>query len=451
VESIVVRERERIAAPLARPRSKRWWIPILTFVVIAVVVWAVAAVSAAHLPRTEHYSPAPEHFIGGTLFEPWARWDGSWYRAIVDHGYVYYPGVQSSVAFWPSYPVVLTVLDPLSPSPYVTGSLVTLVSGLACAVLFYTWCLNRLGRRAATTSLLLFLVFPFAWYLYGAVYADAFTLAVMLAAFLALERDRLWLAGLFGLIASAGRPIGLIFAVALVLRLLERRNADQVVLLRAARSPSSLELVGEGPDGASVPPPPLGIRLAGRLIGGARRLARESATRFSLRRLRWSDAPILLVFGGFVAWCAYLWVRFGDALLWQHIQSVPGWDQGSGPHTWFKLFLVDQMFSDASSPFTWSKVAQGLLALGLLALVPSIARKFGWAYAVYTAGVLLLPILGTKDFMGTGRYLVVAFPAFAIVGAWLSDRPKLKVPILAASALLLAFLTSLFARGHYIA
>lgn len=450
MSSIVVRERERVAAPLARPQTKRWWVPVLAFVAIAVVLWAVAALAASQLPRTEQFSPAPEHFVGGPLFEPWARWDASWYRTIVEQGYVYYPGVQSSVAFWPSYPMVLELFDGISPSVYVTGSAVTAISGLACAVLFYAWCFARIGRRAATTSLLLLLMFPFAWYLYGPVYADAFCLAAILAAFVALERDRLWLAGIFGFIASGSRPIGLIVAVALVLRLLERRNAPRIAQLRRKRA-LDREVVLVAPDGATVPTPPLGLRMAGQVIEGSRRLAQDAATQFSPRRLVWSDARLLLAFGGFAAWCGYLWVRFGDPLLWEHIQSVPGWDQGSGPATWFKFFLIDQIVGDASSPFTWSKLAQGLLAISLLLLIPRVARRFGWGYAVFSAGVLLLPIIGTKDFMGTGRYMLVAFPLFAVVGEWLTDRPRLRVGLLIASGLTLVFLTSLFARGHYLA
>jgi hypothetical protein len=200
-----------------------------------------------------------------------------------------------------------------------------------------------------------------------------------------------------------------------------------------------------------VPPAPLGVRVAGSVIGAVRRVGREAATRFSPRSITVNDAPVLLAFGGFAGWCAYLWVRFGDPLLWEHIQSVPGWDQGSGPHTWFKVFLINQMVSDASSPFTWSKAAQGLVAVGMLLLIPRVARRFGWGYALFSLGVVLLPIVGTKDFMGTGRYLLVAFPIFAVVGEWLAQRGRLRLGVLAGSALLLVFLTSLFARGHYLA
>jgi hypothetical protein len=449
VSSIVVREREAVAAPVARPGRSRWWVPVLVFAAIAVVLWTVAALSAAHLGRTEQYSPAPAHFVGGALFEPWARWDASWYRTIVEQGYVYYPGVQSSVAFWPSYPVAIRAFSWLSPNVFVVGSLVSLASGLACAVLFHRWCRARMSDAASTTALLSLLLFPFVWYLFGAVYADAFCLALILASFLALERDRLWLAGIFGFVASAARPIGLIFAVCLVLLLIERRNADRIAAWR--RADDRDHGAAGAPDGASVPRAPFGVRVVGRAVGGARRFVSEATVRFSPRNLTWADSRVFLAFGGFVAWCTFLWVRFGDPLLWDHIQSVPGWDQGTGPKTWFKVFLLDQVVHDASSPFTWSKVAQGLFAIALLFAIPKVARRFGWAYAAFTAGVLLLPVVGTKDFMGTGRYLLVAFPVFALAGEWLAGRTRLRALALVTSGLLLVFLTSLFARGHYLA
>lgn len=448
-----VRERAPVAAVVDERTRARWWVPVVVFAVVAVVLWAVAALSAAHLPRTDDYTPAPEHFVGGALFEPWARWDAAWYRTIALDGYEYYPGVQSSVAFWPSYPLVLRALDPATPSPYVAGSLVTLASGLAAAVGFHAWCRRWFDVRTAATALGLLVLFPFAWYLYGPVYADALCLAAMVGAFLALEKDRLWLAGVLGLIGATARPIGIVFAVALCLRLVERRNLARA-RARSQQEPQPLAPDAAHaivPDGAVVPEPPLGVRLVGRGVERARALGREAVARFWPRGLHWSDAPVLLAAAGIVAWCGYLWLAFGDPLLWQEIQSVPGWDQGSGPPTWFKVFLLEQLVHDAGSPFTWSKLAQGVAAVGMLLLVPRIGRRFGWAYAAFTAGVVLVPLVGTKDFMGTGRYLLAAFPVYAVAGEWLAARPRARALTFVASGCLLVFLTTLFARGHYLA
>lgn len=446
----VVGQGSPVVAPASSPPRRRWWIPVAVFGAVAVALWLVAGWSASALPRTEAYSPAPEHFVGGWFFEPWARWDASWYRSIVTDGYVYYPGVQSSVAFWPAYPLALAVLEPLFPSPYVTGTVLTVLSGLAAVILFSRWASGWLGRSAALTATLVLALFPFAWYLYGPVYADAFCLAMVVGAFLAIERDRLWLAVAFGFVASASRPIGLVFAVALVLRYVELRNTRAQVTPPSPH-PGSRRGALAGPDGSRLPEPPYGVRLAHAAHERWTSLRDGLRWRFSPRRLRWSDAGVLLVFGGFAAWCAYLWWRFDDPFLWQRIQSAPGWDQGSGPSTWFKTYLVDQVLYDASSPFTWSKVVQGAVAVAMLLLVPHIGRRFGWAYALYTAGVVLVPILGTKDFQGTGRYLLAAFPVFAVVGEWLADRPRARVLFLTASGLLLVAGTSLFARGHYLA
>ncbi len=49
-------------------------------------------------------------------------------------------------------------------------------------------------------------------------------------------------------------------------------------------------------------------------------------------------------------------------------------------------------------------------------LLRRVHRRFGWGYLAYAAVVLAIPIIGTKDFMGTGRYVLVAFPVMAAAG-----------------------------------
>ena len=56
-----------------------------------------------------------------------------------------------------------------------------------------------------------------------------------------------------------------------------------------------------------------------------------------------------------------------------------------------------------------------------LFFVPAVARRFGWGYAGYVLVVMGIPLLGTKDFMSCGRYLLAAFPVFAVVGLGLAE------------------------------
>ena len=90
------------------------------------------------------------------------------------------------------------------------------------------------------------------------------------------------------------------------------------------------------------------------------------------------------------------------------------------------------------------------MLLAALVAVPWIIKRFGWAYGIYTAAVLAPALVGSQDFQGSGRYLLAAFPVFALVGAGLSTRPRLGVVVVAVSAILLVALTSLFARGYYL-
>jgi hypothetical protein len=61
--------------------------------------------------------------------------------------------------------------------------------------------------------------------------------------------------------------------------------------------------------------------------------------------------------------------------------------------------------------------------------------------------------VGSKDWQGTGRYLLAAFPVFAVLGLRLVERwsPTARRAVLAASTVMLVFLASGFARGFYLA
>ena len=63
--------------------------------------------------------------------------------------------------------------------------------------------------------------------------------------------------------------------------------------------------------------------------------------------------------------------------------------------------------------------------------------------------VLVIPIVGTKDFMGLGRYVLAAFPVFAAAGdALAGSRYRWHRPaVLGLSTVLLLVATALFAQG----
>ncbi|MGH9180225.1 MAG: hypothetical protein ACRDY5_00695, partial [Acidimicrobiales bacterium] len=163
-----------VAAPSPPPTPEKpsRWYPVVVFGALAVALFVVVGVSVLYLDLSR--TPQNWRLLRGIPFlEGWVRWDAGWYWWIARHGYFLEDARQSPVAFFPGYPLVLQALSPYTGGPMLAGILVTLSAGMGVAVLFFRWCAARLGVAAARTGLLLLLFYPFAYYLVGAVYADA--------------------------------------------------------------------------------------------------------------------------------------------------------------------------------------------------------------------------------------------------------------------------------------
>ncbi|WP_334142767.1 hypothetical protein [Rhabdothermincola sp.] len=392
--------------------------PVVAFLAVACWLALVVWVSDHWLERHPGYPVAPVPFRGSWLLGGWFRFDGGWYDLIARSGYYSLgPDQQSPVAFFPAYPLSMRAVGRVLGDEILAGIVITFVCGLVATVLVYRWTLDRLGPSAARTTVLLLVLFPYGWYLFGAVYADALFLVAVLAAFVLLERGHPVLAGIAGAVATAARPVALAVMVGLVAVLVERRGA--------LRNP---------------------------------------------RALKPADAGVLLSVTGLVAWSGYLWSRFGDPLLWVKIQRAAGWDQGSGPHTWFKVTFLQRLkhlpfwLSDSltgstthhpapwtESAYTLGLILQATLLLGFLALTVVVWKRLGWGYAAYAITLLVVPLLGTKDFQGVGRYLLAAFPCFAVLAILLEPRPRLRLATFIVSGMLLTLLASAYARGYYVA
>jgi len=363
------------------------------FLLITATLFVVARVSLSILPYTTQHS-RPDILADKLWFNGWFRWDASWYEHIAHRGYFEpFPGQQSPAAYFPMYPFLMRIWGAVFHARVLGGIFVTVVSGAAVAVLYSLWLREKVARPARWTALLLLLLYPFAYYLTGAVYADATFIAAVLAAFLLLERDLPVLAGLAGAAATATRPVGALLILPLVLRIVERR-------------------------------------------GG-------------WRRFRWRDAGILLTLAGVGGYSALCWARYGSPTAW--IEAQERWNQSPGPSTWFKTeFIRDlEMFSHTSHDLM-AYLSHPVLTLVALALVPRIVRRFGWSYGSYVLVVVGLSALSTQNFFGMSRYVLAAFPVFAVAAELLVRKPVLRSVWLGLSAALLVSATSLFARGFYL-
>lgn len=392
----------QVDVPRSRLSRGDRWFPFVLFAGVAGVVVLVSILAHAYLTLLH---PFHRHLQGDRWVDAFGWWDGWWYVGIAKRGYWFFrPDRQSPVAFFPAYPLAMQYLGRVVGGPLVAGFLITVACGLGVAVAFHRWCVVKLGSAKARLALALLLLYPFAFYLMGAVYADALFIVAALAAFLALEHDRPVLAGLAALVATAARPVGMALVLGLWVLYLERRGVF-------------------GPPGARFP-------------AQAR------------RRPRAADAGLLLAPMGMVAFCLFLWARFGEPFAFFDVAGAPGWDQPPGAHTWFKVHWVKAMWNGP-----WTNGHFGHLVINALATVvtaafiPLVFRRLGWGYGVYVVVAILATAAATKDFVGMGRYSVAAFPCFAMAADVLFRRPRLAWAVVGVSGVGLVILAQLHARG----
>jgi Mannosyltransferase (PIG-V) len=331
--------------------------------------------------------------------EIFAAWDSGWYFDIAQRGYYYRPDGESSIAFFPLYPMLIRAVA------WPFGSTERAIWGAGIFVSCATFALALLAlhdlarklagdRAIARRTVLYVAVFPFSLF-FTRVYAESLFL---LTSVLAISRayDGRWShAGVWGAAATLARPNGILVAIPLVL-----------------------------------------------LAIGQLRLAPAT--------LRARFAWLLLPPFAFAGYCAFVYTLSGDPLAWLSAQSHWAYSLGHAP--WQQLLkMVDRLvehglygyfFVTPMAPF---RLLHGIAAFAFLALTPAVFRRFGAPLGSYVLVSLLVP-LSASALEGVGRYASVLFPVFILAASWPS--PRLHEAILIGGALLLALLNCLFVTLH---
>lgn len=345
---------------------------------------------------------------GPRVFGAWSQFDGPEYLSIATRGYE-----QRQLVWFPLYPMGIRAVDAVVGNALHAAVALSALGGLASALLFWRWThLRAVAVAAPALALAVFLLYPYGWFLYGVVYADAVFTALCLGAFVAVERDRYLAAGLLAALATATRPSGFALVAGISLLALERSGV--------------------------LSPPPEGEGWAARL-----RLPVVVDRRAWRARLGWLQLGWL----GLATWCAWLWVSWGSPLMWVSEQENY---HDPGQATMVKQQYFAAFYESYDGRYLATTTAQLVLFTAFVLLSPAVARRFGWGYGAYVFLLAALPGFSSGTFMGIGRYLIPAFPVFALVGEWLAPRRVLRVAWLVAAAALVLVMVYGFARSWYL-
>jgi Mannosyltransferase (PIG-V) len=401
-------------------------------------------------------------WLGDLLAAPAARWDAAWYLVIARYGYRPELGAftSSRTAFFPLYPLGVRAITWLGAPPVAAGVALS-VAALALALYgMHRLTTLELAARAsmsaervaaaARAAVLLTAFAPMAFF-FSAVYSESLYLALSVGLFWSAREGRWMWVGVLGALAGATRSTGLVLALPALMIYLYGPRAD--------RSPDFDEDRLRRSRWATA---------GGGRVRAVRLLAGRLAPRYGVRR----DALwLLLLPAGVVLYGAFLGLSGGDPLAPLHAQGVWGrhfagpfvgvWDGLKAAFDGARQLLSLQRRHvyfpvAAGSPFV--EAGHNLeLAAFLLAAVPAVVgvlRRLPLAYGAYVVAALALPLsdpVRAQPLMSLPRFLLVLFPLFIWLAAWLSERPRAQTPVLVASGALMALSGAQFATWHWVA
>jgi hypothetical protein len=379
----------------------------ITAIIVQSLAFRILSALLAFLVNVALPDYRPDQFkpMSGTANQFWdtfVRHDSGWYYQIARDGYRFVVGgppvglgKPGKIAFFPVYPLLMRYAGRLfghgPAAPYLGGILVSWTAFAGAMVTLWYLARLDLDDERARRAVVLATVFPFAFF-FGAVYTESVFLLATVAAFYCFRPRRWALGGCAGAVATATRVNGILMLPALAW-------------------------------------------IAWR------------ETQPSLRDRLHAALGLLLATAGLGAYSLYIYRLTGNPLEWA--QSIERWNYYPGGTPWLGLArLVEAIATHPYQYFVSERLApfdtlNGLAALLFVSAIPFIWRRLGFAYALFMAANLWLP-LSSGQYEGLGRYCAVLFPFF-IWAAQLSAGTYGSA--LVVSAMLYPICLALFTKG----
>jgi len=347
------------------------------------------------------YGQLPDYdtFPANILLGVWLRWDAIHYLNIAKLGY--FQLSEGDSTFYPLYPILLRIVAiPLGNEYLLAALAISTVAAIAMLACIY-WLGNfYFGEDSGLWSTIALAVYPTALFLI-APFTESLFLALTMGAFIAAYQKRWWLMGLLGFFASLTRGPGLLTTIALAWIAYEQMRKNKPINL---------------------------IRLL-------------------ISRGFWLALPILGAF---------------TFLIWRSLEGLPPLgvihEQYSG-FRWITppigLFnAIQQWIKVHDLPTTldlWSIII--FLVLFGLMILRKRWRKPEWLLYM---GANLLLFMSKDSFVAsslqsTSRYVLVLFPAFLLIGDWLSRQSKRSLfSYLSISSIFLIVLSACYALWFFV-
>lgn len=377
---------------------KKFWQLGLSAVCIVSVWWVAVTLFAYY--RVAKYGVTPTFpYYNSLLIKTdavhavWGHFDGVHYLKLAEVGYVDI-GTQ---AFFPVYPLLIHGVHITTGLPYITaGRVVSYVS-----LVFAFLCLFYLFQNNAWRIMIPLLVFPTSFFLAG-IYTESLFLFETLLFFLLLRKKYFFAAALVAGIASGTRIVGSMLMLSLAIELWQSFK-------KAPTSKRPTQLITY-------------------------------------------TCYLILSISGLLAYVYFLWQRFGDPIMFIHVQSMFGSGRTNGQmiflpqvaYRYLRIFMTVRPVSFVLVRAVFEFVVFSLFGYVLC----RVWRRIPLSWSVYCLMSLLLPALsGTLS--SIPRYSLVIFPL--LISTIRFKSWPLRFIYYGFSLSLCLYLFSLFARGLFVA
>lgn len=339
----------------------------------------------------KYFLPEKTGYLGPTV---WVNFDGIHYLWIAQNGYGLY-----QQAFFPLYPFLIRWFSSFTHDFVFSGLLISHLAFLAALFFLYKLLILDYSPKFAKKVIIFLLIFPTSFY-FASLYTESLFLFLAIASFYFARTKRWFLAGILGGLASAVRVVGIFLFPALLVEWWEQNKIENLKL--------------------------------------------------KIKNL----AFISLVPLGLIYYMRYLALRWGDPLLFLHVQERFGAERTGG-----KIVLLYQVFwrylkmilTTKADPLYFVVWLEFLVAAGFLGLlIYGYFQKVRLSWLVFGALSYILPTL-TGTFSSLPRYVLVVFPGFIALGIFLEKYRNLKIVYQAVSFILLIISLIFFSRGYWLA
>ncbi len=347
------------------------------FMLSRLVMLLISALAIVFFPQQGQIASINCFAKPDACLRAWFHFDAVAYVNIAHHGYRFVP----DTAFFPFWPVLEhfggLLLGGFFPDAYYfAGLLLSNICFYFVLVLLYNLLAQDFEASIARRALFFLSFYPYALFFFAG-YTESLFLLLTLALFLVLRRGNAldwWLAGLFGLLASATRSTGLILAIPFL-----------VVYIQRFWTPT------------------------------------QRGSHSWCEKIN-ALLPIVLILLGLVAYMLFLKITKGNALIFIAQESNYGWHRNLS-FPWVGIAAaIGHLFKGGVSSVAYLQNAVDLtFTLFPLAVLAIGWRRMSLHYALFAAGVAFFTLSFPQQIeplTSQPRYMLILFPVMAMLALW---------------------------------